>query len=261
MSVHRISIVLLHTWYHFTHSMETWVDVFWNSALQMLVFSFLALTFNKGANEFAGVYVIVGMIFWNVIWTAQYSLTVGVLWEIWSKSFSSMFISPLTFEEFLIGNAISGIIKAAVAVGVTAIIGYSIYQFSIFIFGWVLALYFVEFLIFGWASGMLVLSLILRFGVDVQSLSWSIVFLVQPFGAVFYPASALPPSIRWVAWGFPTTYLFESMRQQVRLGSINWEFIGIGTILNIVYLVSSYLLLRFTHNASKRSGAFARMEN
>lgn len=260
MSIKRIKVSILHTWFHAQHSMETWVDLFWNSSLQMLVFAFIAVAFAEGNDPLHGSYMIAGLVFWNIIWSAQYGITVGVLWEIWSRSFSSMFISPLTFEEFLIGQAVSSAVKAVIAVGVTALIGTLIYHFSLLVFGWMLVIYFIELFVFGLAMGMLVLSLIFRWGTDVQSLSWSIVFLVQPFGAVFYPIQTLPVQIRWVAYGIPTSYIFETIRGQLRDGSINTQYLVIATLINVIYLVVGYLILRATHNGSKQSGKFARLE-
>lgn len=260
MSIKRIKVSLLHTWYHFTHSMETWVDIFWNSSLQMLVFAFIAVAFAKSSDPLHGTYMIAGLVFWNIIWSAQYGITVGVLWEIWSRSFSSLFISPLTFEEFLIGQAISSALKAIAAVCVTAFIGNLVFHFSLFQFGWLLPIYFVELFLFGLAMGMVVLSLIFKWGTDVQSLSWSIVFLVQPFGAVFYPVDTLPSQIRGIAFLLPTTYVFETIRGQLKNGSVNWSYLGMATLLNVVFLIVSYLLLRATHIASKKSGKFARLE-
>lgn len=260
MSIQRIKISILHSWYHFRHSMETWVDVFWNSALQMFVFSFIAVAFSGTSNELYGAYIVVGMILWNIVWSAEYAVTIGVLWEIWSHSLSTLFISPLTLEEFLVGQAVSSFFKAVTSVLVTATIGAAVFHFSLLTLSWPLVIYFIELFVFGIAAGMIVLSLILRWGTDVQSLAWSLVFLVQPFGAVFYPVEVLPLQIRWIAFGVPTTYIFETIRRQLVDGSINTHYLLIGTVLNIIYLILSYLLLRSTFAASKKSGALARME-
>lgn len=260
MNSKRIGVSLLHTWYHAQHSMETWVDIFWNSALQMVVFAFIAVAFANQQNPMLGMYMVAGLVFWNVIWAAQYGLTVGVLWEIWSKSFSNMFITPLTFEEFIVGQALSSVVKGIASVLVSAAIGGLIFHFSLAVFGWYIVIYFLELFCFGLAAGMFVLSLIFRFGVDVQSFSWSIVFLVQPFGAVFYPVSVLPEQIRWIAYGIPTTYVFEALRGQMLTGNVDLSYLWTATWLNGIYFLVSYAILHGTYVASKKSGAFARLE-
>lgn len=260
MSIHRIKVSVLHTWYHFLHSMETWVDVFWNSALQMFVFSLVAVAFSGTSGNLYGAYLIVGMILWNIVWSAEYAITIGVLWEIWSHSLSTLFITPLTLEEFLLGHAVSAFIKAIASVFITATIGAFIFHFSLLTLGLAFTIYFLELFVFGFAAGLIVLSLIFRWGTDVQSLAWSLVFLVQPFGAVFFPVEVLPAQIRWVAFLLPTTYIFETIRGQIRNGNINTNYLIIGTIVNLIYLVLSYLFLRATFSAAKKSGKFARME-
>ena len=63
MNIGRINTVLLHSWYHFTHSMETWVDLFWNSTVQIVLFSFLATAVSHGGDTSSARYMVVGMIF------------------------------------------------------------------------------------------------------------------------------------------------------------------------------------------------------
>lgn len=259
MSRKRLQVVFLHTWYHFRHSMETWVDLLWNPVLQIWVYALIALSFSKTPDA-RGLYVIVGMIFWNVIWIAQYSITVGALWEIWARSFSSMFISPLTMEEFIVGQMISGTVKSILTVAVSAIIGYWLYDFSIFSLGWMTVIYYLELLVFSWAIGVMVLSLIFRYSTQVQSLSWAIVFLVQPFGAVFYPVTILPESVRWISYSLPVTYVFETMRAQLTSGYIDWNALAVGAGLSIVWFIAGWTLFQFTYKRAKLSGAFARLE-
>lgn len=260
MSIQRINIVLLHTWYHFTHSMESWVDLLWNPILQMIVFIFIASSFAKSGNEQQARSMILGMIFWNVVWVGQYAIAVGALWEIWSRSFSSLFITPLSMGEFLIGQMISGFFKSLAAFSMSAVIGYWLYHFSIFSFGVMLPLYYLEILLFSWGAGFLILSLIFRFGTEVQALSWALVFLVQPFGGVFYSPTVLPQAVRWITYLFPTTYVFESMRSQLRTGVPEWRFLLYATIASILYIIVGYVVLKRSLASAKRSGAFARME-
>lgn len=259
MSIQRIKTVLRHTAYHFFHSTETLVDVFWNPAIQLWVYALIALSFVQSGDP-RGISVMIGMIFWNVIWVGEYAITVGALWEIWSRSFSSMFITPLTMEEYIAGQMISGTIKSFLAVVMSSVIAYLLYQFSIFSLGWMNIVYFVELLVFSWAIGLLVLSLIFRFSTQVQSLSWALIFLVQPFGAVFYPITVLPEQIRWIAYGLPVTYVFETIRAQVTQGTIDWNALLLASGLNCIWFLCGWLVFQFTYREAKRSGAFARLE-
>lgn len=260
MSLKRINVVLLHTWYHFLHSMETWVDMFWNSILQVIMFAFIAKgVFDQGNTEL-GTAMLLGVVFWNFIWGAQYGVTVGVMWEVWSRSLSTLFIAPLTLDEFLIGHMISSIIKSLVSFLITFWVAWLIYHLSLAPLGWMIVLYCIELLFFGWGMGMAVLSLIFRYGKQLQSLSWALVFLVQPFGGVFYSTSTLPEQIRFVPYLFPSGYIFEAMREQMRSGLIRWDLVGWGTLVNIVWMIFGYGVLWWSFKQARESGAFARME-
>ncbi len=261
MNLQRINVILLHTWYHFTHSMETWVDMFWNSILQVILFAFLARTVMSKGNDSLGIAMLLGVILWNFIWGAQYGITVGVLWEIWSRSLSSLFITPLKLEEFLLGQAISSVIKSIISFGITWFAGYLIYHFSLAPLGWMLVLYGIELLIFGWGIGMAVLSLIFRYGQQVQSMSWALVFLVQPFGAIFYPITTLPVEVRWLPYLFPTGYIFETIRTQMASHTIHWDMLLYGTCVNAIWFVGGYLLLLWSFRQARENGTFARMES
>lgn len=260
MNIKRVNVALLHTWYHFLHSLETWVDMFWNSILQVILFAFIAKGVFEQGNLTLGTSMLLGVVFWNFIWGAQYGVTVGVMWEVWSRSLSTLFITPLTLGEFLIGQMLSSIVKSWVSFLVTAVFAWFIFQLSLAGMGGMIIVYSLELLIFGWGIGMAVLSLIFQYGKQLQALSWALVFLVQPFGGVFYPPSTLPEQIRWLPPLFPSSYIFEAMRTQMDSGVIRWDAILWGTAVNVAWLFFGYGVLRWSYNRARNSGAFARME-
>lgn len=261
MSWPRIQIILLHTWYHFWHSFEIWVDLFLNATVQMVVYVFIALYLSGGGNSQEGTFLLAGVILWNVIWVGQYAIALGALWEIWSKSFSNLFITPLTLEEFLVGQMISGVIKSIASLAVTGSIGFFIYNFSLLSLGWMLPIYFIQLSVFAWSVGFFVLALIFRFGLSIQAFSWMLVFLLQPLIAVFYPVSVLPPLIQPLAYLFPATHIFEAVRGHLAHGVVSYNLLINATILNAIYITVSFLFLKFIYKWAKKSGTFARMEN
>jgi ABC-2 type transport system permease protein len=231
----------------------------WNPIIGVLVFAFITKALASVNNHY-GEFVMLGIVLWNIIWDGEYTISVGALWEVWSRSFSNMFITPLTLEEFLVGQMISSIIKSTITVAISSVIAYQFFHFSILSLGILFLLYCAELLVFSWGIGMLVLSLIFRFGTMVQSLSWAIIFLLQPFGGVFYPVTVLPEQIRWLAYSVPTTYLFESMRQQIVTGKPNGAYLVVGSVLTLVYFLAGYVILQLQYRLAKENGSFARME-
>ncbi|MBI5448937.1 ABC transporter permease [Candidatus Gottesmanbacteria bacterium] len=260
MKLYRIKAVLLHSWYHITHSVETWTDLFWNPLLDMLVYFLIAASFASRTTSAQADSIIIGNIFWNIVWIGQFSVAGGALWEIWSQSFSNLFVSSLTLREFLTGQMISGFIKSMFVFILGALLGYVIYHFSVLSFGVWLLVYIVELLIFSYAVGMLVLGLIFRFGVQIQSLSWLLIFLYRIIGAVFYAATVLPGWMGWALWSNPLTYIFEAMRQQNATGYINGHYLVIAMGLDMVYIVICYMALMKAFQYAKDSGSLVRME-
>lgn len=260
MNSQRVQTILVHTWYHFAHSMETWVDLLWNPAVQILVFAFIGKSLAAGSDQVVAQNMVLGMIFWNIIWIGQYAIAVGALWEIWSASFNTMFVTPMTLEEFLAGQIIGGLFKSLIAIAITSFFGLMIYHISVLTLSYMLIIYFLELYLFSCSFGMLVLGFIIRFGKDVQSLSWALIFLVQPLGAVFYPVSVLSPPLQMIAWSLPTTYVFEAMRRQLGSGLIRWDLILWATILNIIFLIFGYTMLRLFFRQAKENGMLAKLE-
>ena len=260
MKLHRIKAVLLHSLYHTTHSVETWTDLFWNPLLDMMVYFLIVSSFSTRGSALPGTYMTIGIIFWNIVWIGQFSIAAGALWEIWSQSFSNLFVSSLTIQEFLAGQMISGFFKSVFVFIIASILGFVMYHFSVFSFGPWLLIYFAELLVFSYAVGMLVLGMIFRFGVQIQSFSWLLIFLYRIIGAVFYAVAILPGWMGWALWSNPLTYVFEAMRQQSATGIINGQYLAIATGLNIIYLVVCYAALMKAFQYAKDSGSFGRME-
>ena len=82
------------------------------------------------------------------------------------------------------------------------------------LFDWALPLvaFFAVLLVMGWALGLAICGMILRHGMGAESLAWLAVFTLSPISAVYYPVSILPHWLQHVAWGLPSTYVFEGMR-------------------------------------------------
>lgn len=260
MRWHRVNTVVLHAWHHLTHSVETWMDIFWFPLIQAFVFGGVAVYFSRTGSTMTGLFVVMGIILWYSMEAGSYSITVGTLWEVWAHSFSSLFVSPLTLEEFVAGHMIFGLFKQVGTVALLSIVGYITFHFSIFSVGSTLPLHLLLLILFGNAIGMFILGMILRLGTRLQSLAWGFIYIIQPVVGVFYPVSVLPKSVQMIAYALPPTYVFESARTAVITGSPIWRNLAIAGVLNIVYFVLSYIFMKRMWEWARRAGALARME-
>lgn len=260
MNLHRIRTIVLYSWFHLNHSMETWVDLLWMPIMEVLVFGFLSFFLQSSTQEIA-VVILFGVLIWEALKVVQYSLSVGMMWDVWSRSFSSLFVSPLRMQEFLAGQAIAGMLKATGVLIFLSIPVYFLIDTTLLQLGWSLIPYLALLFTFAIALGMITNALILRFGTSIQSLAWSLVYLWWPISAVLYPVAVLPKFLQPVAYVSPITYVMEAIRYQLSTGVTMWSYLGQAALLTAVYFILATLFFRFMYRWSLRTGAFARMEN
>jgi ABC-2 type transport system permease protein len=260
MKIHRIKTVLLHSYFHLTHSKETWVDLFWMPLIQFVIFGFLSLIIAKTPGDI-GQSLLLGFLFWQIVSTGQYCITISLLWEVWSRSLSTMFISPLTMTEWICGQATASLMKTLVVTTIITFLSAVLFHFSLLALSSMLIIYACILLVFSFAAGIFVTGLVLRLGIDFQSLGWALIYILQPISAVFYPVEILPPQVRWLAFFSPITYVMESARYQLKTGTILVNNILISVFLTAVYFALSVLFLQKMFHWSKKTGSFARLGN
>lgn len=261
MSLTRIKSIIIQELYITRNSLEVIIDLFYFSIVTVIVFGFVSLYLAGAKNTQAASFILMGMILWEIIRVTQYSVSVGSLWNIWSRNLSNMFVSPLTLQEYMIAEIIAGAVKTIVVLICISIISYFVFNFNILRSGLPnIILFFVNLTIFSWSVGITVLGLIFRFGTRIQALAWGIVFLFQPLTAAFFPVSILPGFMRTIAYALPPTYIFEAARKSISNPSVDWTMIGISFFENIVYLLIGVWFFNKMFNKSRETGQFAKNE-
>lgn len=256
----RVRSVVLHSWHHLTHSMETWVDIFWFPIIQTAVFAAIGVYFAQQSGADAAQYVVVGILLWYGMEAGSYAIAVGMLWEVWARNFSTLFASPLKLEEFIAGQIIFGLVKQLLTVATLSLVAYGVFHFSIFAIGISLPVHLLLLMAFGWVVGMVALGLVLRFGTRIQSVAWGLIYIIQPIVGAFYPVSVLPVWVQRIAFAIPPTYVFESARTAIRTGLPRWDYLIYAALLTCVYMFFGYLFMRWTWEYARRAGTLAQME-
>ena len=259
-SWNRIVAILRHSWYHGRRSPETWVDLFWMTTIQFLIFGFISKVFVSSAPEL-GALLLIGFLLWEITRISQYCITVSILWEIWSKALNTLFVSPLTMWEWIAAQTIGAFVKTLFVIGTLGVVSSAFFHVSIFQLGGMLAVYFALLFLFGISMGMLLTALLLRFNTEIQSVAWGLIYLLQPISAVFYPVEALPQQIRWVAYLSPITYVMQTAQKQLSTGEIDWPKLGISFVLNILCGILSWMFLQSMFRYGRKTGSFARLGN
>lgn len=260
MSLKRIKGILWQEYYITKNSLEVLMDILFFPAMNVVVFGFISVFIAGSANDAAN-YLLVGMVLWQIIYITQYSVSVGSLWNIWSRNLSNMFITPISTTEYMFAYILSGVIKAFLVFWIFGLVALFMFKFNIFQLGFVnLLFYFVSLVLFACSTGIAILAAIFRYGTRIQSLAWGVIFLFQPLSAAFFPLSVLPEPLQKLALLFPPTYVFESAREALKKPGTNWEMLGISFLINIIYLILAILFFNYMFKKAKDTGQFARNE-
>lgn len=257
----RVRAVLWQEFFVLRRSGEVIADIIIFPFTNVVVFGFLSL-YLSAHNPLAGHTVIFGMLLWNVIWIIEYSITLGSLWNIWSRNLTNLFVAPLTLQEYILAHTLSGILKSLVVLILSALLSVWVFNFNILDVGWLpLLLIMINFSLFAYALGVFILGMIFRYGLRIQAAAWSAVGLFQPLCAALYPLDVLPIVLQYIALAFPATYTFEAARFALATGGeVAWMQFGIAFAQNIVYCVFCTWAFYKMYNHSRNSGQFARNE-
>lgn len=261
MNSKRIFAILLQEYYHTKRSLEVIIDIFFFAVISMVAFGFISAYLVRSGDRLTAQTILVGLIYWEIIRTAQYSISVGTLFNIWSRNLSNIFMSPLTITEYMFAHVVTAAVKASIVFVLLSGIGYAAFDFNILALGTLNLLgFFLNIMIFAFTTGIAIIALIFRYGTRIQSLSWGLVFLFQPLSAVFYPVSVLPYPLQRLAYMFPSTYIFEAARSALVQSSFHSRHFLIALVLNIGYMIAALIFFNYLYKRSRDTGQFARNE-
>lgn len=108
--------------------------------IQFVIFGLIARILSQESAEL-GQMLLLGFVLWEVVHIEQYCVTVSMLWELWSKSFNTLFITPLSMKEWLISQMLSGVVKSAVVIASLAVVGQLFFNFSLLPLGFMFFIY------------------------------------------------------------------------------------------------------------------------
>ncbi|MEN9327919.1 MAG: hypothetical protein RI947_727 [Candidatus Parcubacteria bacterium] len=261
MSINRVKAILLQELYITSQAVEVLMDILVFPIMSIVVFGFLSTYLVGATRQAVGHSILIGMILWQVIFIVQYSVSVGSLWNIWSRNLSNLFITPLSVGEYMLAHTLSGILKAIVVFTISALMSKAVFHVNVFEIGVAnILLYFFNLMLFAFSMGIIILGLIFRYGTRIQAFAWGLLPLFQPLSASFYPVSVLPQPLQYISYLLPTTYIFEALRASLETPSIQWQFIGISFVENIIYMTIAIWFFNVMFKKSKESGQFARNE-
>lgn len=241
MNVRVISALVLRYLFLYTRTPMRLIElVFW-PVVDLMVWGNLTLFLRDNTSEAFGnflMFLIGGMILWDVLFRAQQGVAISFLEDVWTRNLLNVFVAPIRTTEYVAATFTIGFLRICVTVLVLSVLAAFGYGFNVFVMEWALIPFFINLLLFGWSLGMISTALILRWGQAVESLAWAIPFFIQPIVAVFYPVAKLPIWLQPVAYAFPATHVFEGMREVLdpTKGHLSWSHVLWAFLLNILFM-------------------------
>lgn len=256
MALNRIYSLILRSLYTTRHSWDRITDLFYWPAIDLLLWGLTSFYIKKFAPESFGITMVIvsGVVFWLIVWRGQNDISLNLLEDLWNKNLINIFVAPIKFIEWVTAFLSLSIIKIIISLPFAVLLALLLYEVNIFSYGLYLIPFSILLLMTGWWVGMCVNGIILRFGTKVQTLAWSLVMIISPFSAIYYPLSILPEWAQKVAIVIPTSYVFEGAREVISTGILDWNKVIISLALNAVYLAMAFLFLRLSFSKLLQRG-------
>ncbi|MBL8023311.1 MAG: ABC transporter permease [Elusimicrobia bacterium] len=238
------------------------LDIFFWPVMELFVWGFFAV-YLKGQNLDATgrlmVTLLNALVFWDILYRSQQSLSLAFMEELWTRNVLNLLISPLRIKEWVIGAYIYGVIKTGIIVIILLFLAALCYAFNVFSLGFYFVPLALNLLLFGFATGLFTTGLLLRWGHAAEALIWGVPFLIQPFSAIFYPVSVYPAWLKPLVLLLPSTHVFEAMRSVIDHGVFPWSSLWAAVGLNIVVtFLFGWFCLRMLERGRK-NGQLVRM--
>lgn len=188
--------------------------------------------------------IVSGIVLWIIIYRTYEEVPFNVLEELWNRNLINIFVSPLSFTEWIVAFLLLAFMKLLLSVSVAAAIAFLLYKVNIFFLGWYLLPFFALLMMTGWWIGFFVTGLILRYGTAVQAFAWTFGFMIAPFSGIYYPISSLPSWAQAIAKVIPTSHIFEGMREVLQTGHLDPRKLYISLGINLVLILATLLFMR-----------------
>lgn len=253
--LNRVGALVLRHIYLLRSSWPRVLELAYWPTVQMILWGFITLFLasQNGLLQQAPGLLLSAVLLWDVLFRGQLGVSLAFFEELYSRNLGHLFVSPLRPSEMIAALLSVSLLRTLIGVGAAALLAIPLYHFSIFSMGLPLLAFFANLIVMGWAIGLMVAALVLRFGLGAEGLAWAIIFAVAPVSGVYYPLDVLPDWLLPVAYALPSAHVFEGMRavllEHVFRADFFWQAVG----LNVIYLLlGSWLFLRAFHLARLR---------
>ena len=255
-SARRIGAMVLRYLFLLRNSWPRVLEMIYWPTVQLLTWGFITrffVTHSSWLAQAAGV-LIAAVLLWDVLYRGQLGVSLMFFEEMYARNLGHLFVSPLRPHEMALSLLCMSLIRTLISFCGASLLAIPLYHYSIYTLGFPLILFFFNLIVMGWAIGLLVVSLVLRYGLGAESLAWVAIFAVVPFSGVYYPIATLPGWLQPVAFLLPASHVFEGMRAIMSDDVVRWDLLATAGALNALYLGAGFAAFLLTFQRARRSG-------
>ncbi len=199
------------------------------------------------------------VLLWDILFRGQLGVSLTFFEEMYSRNLGNLFVSPLRAWELIVGQLLMSVLRTLIGVGAACVFAWLLFHYSIFSLGFALLAFFFNLIVCGWAIGLAVSGLVLRWGLGAEELAWAAVFLLAPVSGVYYPIGVLPGWLQSVAHAVPTSYVFEGMRAVLLQHEFRSDLFFQALAINIVYMAAGVALYLLAIGYARKHGLLLQM--
>jgi len=199
------------------------------------------------------------VLLWDILFRGQLGVSLTFFEEMYSRNLGNLFVSPLRAWELIVGQLVMSLVRTIIGVGAACVFAWLLFRYGIFSLGFPLLAFFVNLIVCGWAIGLAVSGLVLRWGLGAEELAWAAVFLLAPVSGVYYPIGVLPEWLQWIARAVPTSYVFEGMRAVLLEHVFRTDLFLTALAINAVFMAIGATLYLLAIGYARRHGMLLQM--
>ena len=257
MNFNKIYGLFLRHFYLITRSFPRILDLIYWPSIQITLWGFISNFFANHSTYYNGAVgvILTCAILYDFLFRTSIGFNMLFLEEIWSRNFTNLFIAPIKMSEIIISLIFTALIRSLIGLVPAILLTSPIFGISILELGIPLFFLFLSLYIFGITLGLFVSAGLLRFGPSFENIAWSTMFLLAPFGCIYYPIETLPEIFQNIAYALPLVYIFEESRSILVNQTFTSDQILKAFYLNGTYLFIAISLFYYSFSQARKKGS------
>ena len=257
MSFNRIYGLFLRHFYLIKGSLPRIVDLIYWPTIQIILWGFISKFFSLYSDYYSNTVgvILTCAILYDFLFRSSISFNMLFLEEIWSRNFTNLFVAPMRISEIIISLVFTALIRTLIGLVPAILLTSPLFGISILYLGLPLFILFLSLYLFGITLGLFVSSGLLRYGPAFENIAWSSLFLLAPFGCIYYPIEILPEFFQSLARALPLVYIFEEARSILVNHTVDYSNLMTALYLNVVYLVTGIILFYYSFSQARIKGS------